>query len=94
MKTLTDTLELVVRLISGIVLFGISAFCVFGFLESFEPGNGVLWRIGYGTFGCGSVSGAMALAAWGGKHKLRTIIAGSGLFLLAALLLFLYADVR
>jgi len=43
------------------VLLSIALFCVFGFLASFEPGNGWLWKAGYGALGCGCLTGAVAL---------------------------------
>jgi hypothetical protein len=96
MKTLTYTSELTVRLASGVVLFGISAFCVFGFLASFEPGNGAMWKVGYGVLGCVCMIGALLLlvprknnTAIPGISTGRIIIAGAGLFFLAVLLLFL-----
>jgi hypothetical protein len=94
MNSLDDTSESASRLILVVVLPGVSSLCVFVFLAAFEPGNGVLGRIGYGTAGCGSMSGAIALSAWGGRHKVRAIILGSGLFFLAVLLFYLYPNLH
>jgi hypothetical protein len=41
------------RILGSFALMATSLFCVFGFLASFEPGNGSLWKIGYGTRACG-----------------------------------------
>jgi hypothetical protein len=101
MKTLTDTLELVFRLISGMVLFGVSAFCVFGFLASFEPGIGVMWKVGYGVLGWLCLTGAIRLlvrrrnnTVTPGSRTGKILVAGAGLYFLAVLLLFLYATLR
>ena len=75
-------------------LLAVSALCGFVFLASFEPGNGMLWRILYGAVGCGSLSGAIGMSVWRGKDKFRTIIAGSGSFFLAVVLLYLNAKLR
>jgi len=101
MKALTTALDLVVRLISGTLLLGVSAFCVFGFLASFEPGNGALFKIGYGALGSGCLVGAIHLLVRPRSNTMtsrigpsKTIIAGAGLFFLAVLVLFLFALYR
>ena len=49
------------RIILALALLGVTAFCAFGFLASFEPGNGWQWKAGYGALVCGSRVGAVAL---------------------------------
>jgi hypothetical protein len=41
-------------------MLAIASFCVFGFLASFEPGNGLMWQLGYGALGIGCLTGAVA----------------------------------
>jgi Na+/proline symporter len=98
MKALTLRVELLGRLISTVALLCVSAFCVFGFLASFEPGNGLLWKVGYGVLGCGCLTSAIRLLLWRRDNKAppaiklgRCMIAGMGLFFLAVVLLFIYA---
>jgi hypothetical protein len=44
------------------VLLMLAAFCVFGFLASFEPtDNALVFRIGYAIIGIGSLAGAGVL---------------------------------
>jgi len=47
--------------VGTLALLAIALFCVFGFLASFEPGNGLAWKIGYGALGCICLTGAVAL---------------------------------
>jgi peptidoglycan/LPS O-acetylase OafA/YrhL len=49
------------RIVLAMLLLCVAAFCVFGFLASFEPGNGVQWKVGYGALACGGWVGAVAL---------------------------------
>jgi hypothetical protein len=42
---------IVARILIIIVLLPILAFCVFGFLATFEPGSDLRWRIGYAIGG-------------------------------------------
>ncbi len=51
----------VARILGSLALLGVSLFCVFGFLASFEPGNGVEFKLVYGVLGCGCLSGAVIL---------------------------------
>jgi hypothetical protein len=57
------------RILGSLALLGIALFCVFGFLASFEPGNGILWKIVYGALGCGSLLGAVALLRAKGQDQ-------------------------
>jgi hypothetical protein len=58
------------RIISAMVLLCVTAFCVFGFLASFEPGNGLPWKIGYGALVCGGLVGAVTLLV---RTRARTL---------------------
>ena len=50
------------RVIAGVLLLFPAAFCVFGFLASFEPiPHAMLFRIGYALAGLGMLTGAMGL---------------------------------
>jgi hypothetical protein len=100
MKALTTSLDLVVRLISATLLLCVSAFCVFGFLASFEPGNGALFKIGYGALGSGCLVGAIHLLVQQRSNAMTSrvgtskIVAGTGLFFLAVFVLFLFVLYR
>ena len=37
----------VMRIIAGALLLSFGAFCSYGFLASFEPGIGYMWKLGY-----------------------------------------------
>ena len=54
-------MQTVARIIGVLALLAIAAFCAFGFLASFEPGNGWEWKLGYGAVGCGCLVGVVAL---------------------------------
>jgi hypothetical protein len=58
-------LKLLARILAALVLFAMFLFCTFGFLASFEPGNGMLWKVGYGALACGFLLGAVALVRSG-----------------------------
>jgi magnesium-transporting ATPase (P-type) len=58
MKIIMKTLA---RIIGALALLAIALFGVFGFLASFEPGNGLQWKLGYAALGCGCLFGALAL---------------------------------
>ncbi len=49
------------RIILAMALLCVTAFCTFGFLASFEPGNGWQWQAGYGALVCGGLVGAVAV---------------------------------
>ena len=49
------------RIILAMVLLCVTAFCTFGFLAAFEPGNGWQWQVGYGALACGGLVGAIAV---------------------------------
>jgi uncharacterized membrane protein YkvI len=49
------------RIIAALVLVAVAAFCAFGFLASFEPGNGLSWKVAYGGLACFSLGCAVAV---------------------------------
>lgn len=50
------------RLVLPLVLLAVAAFCVYGFLATFEPVAGALaWRVGYGVAAVACLAGASAL---------------------------------
>ncbi len=59
---------IVARITASIFAFGIAAFCVFGFLASFEYSlaKSWPWHLGYGIVGIGSLIAAILLlkGAW------------------------------
>ena len=56
-----SVLSMAARVLGALTLVAMSLFCGYGFLESFEPGNGLMWKLGYGMLACGLVLEAMAL---------------------------------
>ncbi len=50
------------RFVYAILLLGIAAFAVFGFMATFEPSdhNVMMWRVGYGAI----AAGALIVAIW------------------------------
>ena len=50
-----------VRVVAALVLLAATAFCGFGFLASFEPGNGWFWKVAYAVAGLVLLFGAVAL---------------------------------
>jgi hypothetical protein len=56
-----QVLKLFARILAALVLLAMALLCVFGFLASFEPGNGLIWKVGYGVLDCGFLLGALAL---------------------------------
>jgi hypothetical protein len=61
MKRLMRVLKILVQCLGVLALLAVALFCVFGFLASFEPGNGLPWKLGYGVLGCSCLTGAVAL---------------------------------
>lgn len=61
MKKLPMVVRLLIRIIAAAFLLGCSAFCLFGFFASFEPGNEWWWQVGYLGLACGSFGGAAYL---------------------------------
>lgn len=68
MKRLVRLVGILVRVLGALVSTAMAVFCGFGFLDSFEPGNGILWKVGYGTLACGFLAGAVFLV-WGGFRE-------------------------
>jgi hypothetical protein len=58
-RRLGQILRMLARILAALVLLAIALFCAFGFLASFEPGNGLIWKVGYGALGCGFLFGAV-----------------------------------
>jgi hypothetical protein len=67
MRRLGQILRMLARILAALVLLAMACFCVFGFLASFEPGNGLIWKVGYGALACGFLIGAVALFLGRGK---------------------------
>lgn len=58
-------MQAISRLLTAIILLGVVAFCVFGFLATFEPlppATQWTWRAIYAAVGLASMVGAGALA--------------------------------
>jgi hypothetical protein len=58
-------MSIVLRLLATLASLAIAAFCVFGFLASFEPGVGPAWKIGYAVVFVVALLGAAV--AWLGR---------------------------
>ncbi len=57
-------MKLVVAVLGSLLLLAIAAFCVFGFLATFEPtSNAMAFRIGYTVIGMGCLVGVGGLVA-------------------------------
>ena len=67
MRNSGRVLKMIARIFGAFVLLAVALFCVFGFLASFEPGNGLIWKAGYGALACGFLVGAVALFRGGSK---------------------------
>lgn len=52
-------MKLFVAILGSLLLLAVAAFCIFGFLATFEPtSNAMAFRIGYTVIGLGCVVGA------------------------------------
>jgi hypothetical protein len=51
------------RIVGAVFLLAVTAFCVFGFLATFEPEGFAVFRLIYGVVGIGSLIGAGGLVA-------------------------------
>jgi len=70
MKKMAMALEALVRFILAVILLSGGAFCMFGLIASFEPGNGWWWPVAYLVGAGGCLAGAMYLL-FGRKIKAR-----------------------
>ena len=61
MKPTLGGMQMTARILGALALLAAASFCAFGFLESFEPGNGLPWKVGYGTLCVGFLTGAVAV---------------------------------
>ena len=44
-------MKTLLQILKSLALLSVAGFCGFGFLASFEPGNSLLWKAGYGLLG-------------------------------------------
>ena len=59
----------IMRVLLAIFLLAFTAFCSFGFLHSFEPGDGaIVWRVGYGIAVIASLYGVLRLLREGSEE--------------------------
>ncbi|MGH7969766.1 MAG: hypothetical protein ACREIC_13665, partial [Limisphaerales bacterium] len=68
-RPFTKFLRFLSRILAALVLLVSGLFCGFGFLASFEPGNGLAWRVVYGALTCCFLSGAFALGRCAMKNS-------------------------
>ena len=58
-------MKIVLAIIGSLLLLAVAAFCVFGFLATFEPTNNpgqfMAFRVGYAIIGLGCVTGVILL---------------------------------
>ncbi|MCB9922574.1 MAG: hypothetical protein H6822_10350 [Planctomycetaceae bacterium] len=55
-------MKIIVVIIGSLLLFAVAAFCVFGFLATFEPtSNAMVFRVGYSVIGLGCIAGVILL---------------------------------
>ncbi|MBJ7256380.1 MAG: hypothetical protein JHD23_09180 [Akkermansiaceae bacterium] len=57
-------MKTILRILAGLALLAAACFCVFGFLASFEPGNGLFWKVVYGALFSGCSFGVVKLLRW------------------------------
>ena len=61
-------MKLILAIIAAIILLPIAAFCVFGFMATFEPTDRpevfMAFRIGYGVVGVGCLVAVVGLIGW------------------------------
>ena len=63
------TAKKLMRVLLALFLLAFTAFCSFGFLATYEPGDGHLtWRIGYGIAIIASLYGVVRLLRGGSKE--------------------------
>ena len=68
MRRSTELFKFLVHLLGAVVLLALGLFSAFGFLPSFEPGNGFVWKVGYGALTCACLAGAVALVRRAAKN--------------------------
>jgi peptidoglycan/LPS O-acetylase OafA/YrhL len=66
-------LNWLLRIIVAMLLLCVTAFCTFGFLASFEPGNGWQWKAGYAALASGGLVGAVAVLRRTGARALGAL---------------------
>ena len=54
-------MKLLIAIVGSLLLLAVAAFCVFGFLATFEPGQFMAFRIGYSVVGLGCIAGVILL---------------------------------
>ena len=58
-------MKIILTVVASLLLLAVAAFCLFGFLATFEPtdspGRFLAFRIGYGVVGVGCLAGIVAL---------------------------------
>jgi len=74
LSRLGQILRMLARILAALVLLAMALFCAFGFLASFEPGNGLIWKVGYGALACGFLVGAVAFLRGAGHDSERNRI--------------------
>ena len=51
-------MKIIVAILGSLLLLAVAAFCVFGFLATFEPtDNALVFRVGYTVIGLGCLAG-------------------------------------
>ena len=61
---------MILRILGALALSAVAAFCLFGFMATFEPTQRVIapWRIGYGLVGSCSLVGVILILRPGRKR--------------------------
>ena len=66
-------MKLLFTVVGSLLLLAIAAFCVFGFLATFEPTDKpemfLAFRIGYAVVGIGCLVGTIALIVYGVRKR-------------------------
>ena len=56
-------MNVITRVLTISALLAMTGFCIYGFLATFEPGDFMVWRIGYAAVGTLSLIGALITGA-------------------------------
>lgn len=70
-RSATAVLRFLSRILGASAVVALGLFCGFGFLASFEPGNGLAWKVICGALMCGFLAGAFALGRSAVKNPAR-----------------------
>jgi len=66
-------MKLILAIFGSLILLAVAAFCVFGFLATFEPTNNqgqfMAFRVGYSVIILGCIAGVIAMILKAVRHR-------------------------